>query len=171
MTTVRHLGTTCVGVAVLAAVLSGCASEEDKASDREQLDQLASTVDDLAASLVPAAEDAAGATVTSWQGSYRVCSDPTFTDVSYVVSTQLDVSGLSETQARRRIGAVLDEAGWEATPDGDLSRTADGVSVTARLVVGSFATDLELRTECVEVADDVGKEYGERPSRDFLKDG
>lgn len=168
MTTVRPLGTACAGAAVLAALLSGCASEEEKASDRDQLDQLADTVDVLAARLVPAAEHAAGAQVTSWQGSYRVCSDPTFTDVSYVVSTQLDGDGLPEARARRRLLAALDRTGWEASEDGDFSRTEDGVAVTARLVVGAYAIDLELQTECVEVANDVGKEYGDRGSRDFL---
>lgn len=170
MTTVKRLGIPCVAAVVVAALLSGCASEEEKSTDREQLDLLASTTDVLAARLVPAAEHAARADVTSWQGSYRVCSEPTFTDVSYVVSTQLGSSRLPDERLRSRLATALEKTGWDASADGELSRSEGGVDVTARLVIGSAAIDLELQTECVEVADDVGKEYGDRRAHDFLRE-
>lgn len=172
----RHLGTLPLLGVLSLGLLAGCGGADGAdgadgaAADRERLDRLATTVDGLAAELVPATEHAARSDVHSWQGDYRVCSDPTSTDVSYVVSAQLDA--LTEPRGRtvQRLAGAFQDAGWEVgSPQGAvLTATRDGVKAT--VVIGRAATDLDLETDCVEVSDDVGKEYGDRRPRDFLQE-
>lgn len=163
------LGALAAGVLGLG-VLSGCGGEEEAAADRDQLDELADTVDGLAAEIVPATEHAARSAVHSWQGDYRVCSDPTSTDVSYVVAAQLDAVVQPRAEVLRRLVTVFEDAGWEVASSHGAVLTATQDDVTATLTIGRASTDLNLGTDCVEVADDVGREYADRQLTDFLAD-
>jgi outer membrane murein-binding lipoprotein Lpp len=168
---VNRLGRWALLVALGIGVLAGCGSEEDAMDDREQLDDLAATVDGLAADVVPVGEQATGATVRSWRSKYRVCSDPTFTDVSYVVEVSYSELRGDRTAAIGRLVKKLEARQWSVSEPDDRGFEATRDGVEALLVAGPYGADLTLRTDCVAVSNDVGKEYGERPSRDFLEEG
>lgn len=150
-------------------VLAGCGGEDGAAADRDRLDRLAATVDGLAAEIVPATADAARSDVHAWQGDYRVCSDPTSTDVSYVVAAQLDAFVGPRDQVEHRVVTAFDDAGWEVASSRGSVVTATKDGVTATLSLGAAAADLNLQTDCVQVGDDVGEEYGDRRATDFLE--
>ena len=162
-------GISWAALAALAVLLGGCDSGAEPEDARAALDEAEQAVDARTGEVLPVAVEELGAVFGTGAAGFESCTMGLAGDARYVARVQLrQEAGLPPDDAAARVATQLESAGWTLAGDltpGHVEAERDGVSLS--LTTGQFATDLRLKSACVEASDDLAQEYTERDQKDI----